>query len=124
MEFIPILTGIAAVALLLVCQRALYRKRLIENVPTSQCAGVCLGLTEVKGAAVPRAQGHGYLSDRQVVYYRFTVEEHWRKTETVRDKDGKTTTRTTSGWTTVRSGEWRTAFDVFSFSISLMYASR
>jgi hypothetical protein len=101
---------VAAVCLFFFGVRALRRKRLIENVPTSKVEGVCIGLTELKGTAEKPHPLHSYLAEIDCVYYRFSVEEHWRKTETYTDKDGKRKTRTRSGWRTVRSDEQRPVF--------------
>jgi hypothetical protein len=110
--FIPLLLGLLAAVALYLGYRAFWRKRLIENIPTSKCDGVCIGLTEVKGQAQARRELRSFLAERRVVFYRFTIEERWRRTERYRDKDGKTRTRTRSGWRTVRSGERRPRFRV------------
>ncbi len=90
--------------------RALRRKRLIENVPTSKVAGVFLGLTEVKGQAEDDRYLRSYLAECDCVWYRYTVDEEWRKTETYTDSKGNRRTRTTSGWTTVKSADVRDPF--------------
>ncbi len=106
---VPVLAA-AALGLLWYGLRALKRKRLIENIPTSKVEGVCLGLTELKGKAERTEPLTSYLAECACVYYRFSVEEHWRRTETYTDSEGKTRTRTRSGWTSVRSGEQRVVF--------------
>lgn len=107
---VPGLLGLAAATSLYFGYRSLKRKRLVENVPTSKVAGVFIGLTEVKGVSKVHQPLTSYLAEKPVVTYRFTVEEHWRKTETYTDSDGKTKTRTSSGWKTVRSGDIRQTF--------------
>lgn len=107
---LPAIPTILAPVLLFVGIRCLRRKRLIENVPTSKVEGVFIGLTEVKGQAEPRYQIFSYLAERQVVYYRFDVQEQWRKRETYTDSEGRTRTRTRTGWSTVRSDEVRQPF--------------
>ena len=92
--------------------RALRRKRLIENVPTSKVEGVFLGLTELKGTAETKSPLKSYLAEIECVYYRYSIEEHWEKTETYTDSKGQTRTRTKSGWTTVASDDVRRPFDV------------
>jgi hypothetical protein len=108
----PILMAVGALGSLYGGYRSFWRKRLIENVPTSKCEGVTMGLTELHGDAVNLTSLTSYLAEKAVVYYRFTVEEQWRKTETYRDSKGNTRTRTTSGWRTVRSGEQRPRFEL------------
>jgi len=90
--------------------RSLRRKRLVEDVPTSKVEGVFIGLTELKGTAETPSPLVSYLAEEEVVFYRFSVEEHWQKTETYTDSEGQTRTRTRSGWTTVRSDEVRRTF--------------
>jgi len=108
--FVAALLALGSVALLLWGFRSLRRKRMIENIPTSKVKGVFLGLNEVKGEVVCDAPLRSFLAGSRCVYYRYSVEEEWRKTETYRDKDGKTQTRTTSGWNTVDSGTFDTVF--------------
>jgi len=79
------------------------RHRLVTDLPTSKTQGVFIGLTELKGLARCEAPLTSTLSETRCVWYQFTVEEHWMRTETVRGSDGKMTTRTRSGWDTVRS---------------------
>jgi hypothetical protein len=97
-----------AVGMLLWGFRSLWRKRVIENVPTSKVAGVFLGLTEVKGKAELAAPLTTWLAETAAVWYEWTVAEEWERweTETVRDSQGREETRTVrrSGWTTVAAG--------------------
>ena len=79
-------------------------KRTVEDVPTSKVKGVFYGLNEVKGAAKADAPLQTYLTEGPSVWYEWSISEHWRKTETYMDKDGKRKTRTKSGWRTVDSG--------------------
>ena len=44
-----------------------------------------------------------YLTETPSVWYKWSISEEWRKTETYRDKDGNRKTRTKSGWRTVDS---------------------
>lgn len=81
------------------------KKHLIDDLPTSKVEGVFIGLVEVKGKAEAEKPLRSHLAEMPVVYYRYHVEEHWRRTETYRDKDGKTRTRVRTGWTTVDSAE-------------------
>lgn len=106
----PLIVGFGAFGGLYKGYRAFWRKRLIENIPTSKCEGVTMGLTELSGAAQMRAPLRSYLAEKKVIYYRFTVEEQWQRTETYTDSKGNRRTRTVSGWMVVRSGEQRPRF--------------
>ena len=87
---------------------ALKRRRLLEDLPTSKTSGVFIGLVELKGTAESEQPHQSFLAEQNCVWYSWTVQEHWSRTvtETYRDSDGKTKTRTRteSGWTTVASG--------------------
>lgn len=95
-------------------RKATRRKRIIEDVPTSKVKGVAIGLSEVKGHARKDAPHISYLAERPCVWYRYTVQEHWRRTTTESYTDSKgrrrTRTKTESGWKTVRSDEVRGLF--------------
>lgn len=84
---------------------SLRRKRLIENVPTSKVKGVFMGLNEVKGRARTDIPLRSFITEQACVYYRSLVEEHYSRTETYRDSEGKTRTRTVSGWKNVAGRE-------------------
>ncbi|MDX1683275.1 MAG: GIDE domain-containing protein, partial [Phycisphaeraceae bacterium] len=86
--------------------RFLRRKRLIENVPTSKTKGVFIGLNEVKGKAETDAPLTSHLAEVACLWYRYVVEEEWKRTET--DSDGKTKTK--SGWKTVAEEDQRVPF--------------
>jgi len=96
--------SLAAILLLVAC-RALRRKRLLENVPTSKVKGVFMGLNEVKGTALCEDPLVSHLLQTRCVHYRYSVEEHYRHTETYTDSKGKTQNRTRSGWQSIDSGE-------------------
>ena len=87
---------------------SLKRRRLLEDLPTSKTAGVFIGLVELKGMAETETPLTGYLSGKRCVWYSWDVQEHWSRTvtETYRDSDGKskTRTRTENGSTSVASG--------------------
>ena len=110
--FAALIFGILALVLFFVGCRALRRKRLLENVPTSKVKGVFAGLNEVKGEALAEWPLTSYLAQTRCVWYRYTVDEEWERTETVRDKDGKTHTETRSGWDTVASDEVAAPFSL------------
>lgn len=103
--------GLAVIAFLLVWPwyKAMRRKRLIEDVPTSKVKGVAIGLSEVKGAARRSEPFISYLANAQTVWYQYNIAEHWSRTvtESYTDSDGnrKTRTRTESGWKTVQHDE-------------------
>lgn len=92
--------------------RSLKKKRLIENVPTSKVEGVFIGLTEVKGDSECDSPLTSYLAGVTCVHYNFSVQEHWRRTVSYTDSDGKRRTKTESGWKTVRSDDVRCPFFV------------
>ena len=88
--------------------RTLWRKRLIDDLPTSKTQGAFIGLTELKGTAESDSPLTSYLAGKRCVHYAWDVEEHWSRTvtETYTDSKGhiRTRTRTETGWTTVASG--------------------
>lgn len=94
----------AALALLVLMVAGHYRrkKHLIDDLPTSKVEGVFIGLVELKGTAESEYPLTSELAALPCVFYYFRVQEHWRRTETYRDKDGNSRTRTRSGWRTVR----------------------
>ncbi|MHC4338827.1 MAG: LemA family protein [Planctomycetota bacterium] len=104
MPAVVITCSLAAILLVVAC-RALHRKRLLENVPTSKVKGVFMGLNEVKGTALCADPLVSHLLETRCVHYRYSVEEHYRHTETYTDSKGKTQTRTRSGWEGIDSGE-------------------
>ena len=87
----------------------LWRKRLIDDIPTSKVQGVFIGLTELKGTAESEAPLASYLSKALCIEYKWQIQEQWSRivTETYRDAQGnmQTRTRTESGWTTVAEEE-------------------
>ncbi|MHC4551018.1 MAG: LemA family protein [Planctomycetota bacterium] len=107
-----VLTGLLAAGLLGWGLRSLKRKRLLENVPTSKVKGVFLGLNEVKGRARRERLLTSYLAATPCVYYRYEIQERWERTTTERDHQGRTRTRTRSGWTTIDSDEERRPFEL------------
>jgi len=59
--------------------RWLKRKRLIEGTPTSKVRSLAMGLAEVNGKVVKGAEIlKGPLSQKDCVYYKYTVEEYRR----------------------------------------------
>lgn len=104
------IAGGAALALLCLffAFRLRGRTRLLRMLPTVKTQGVFIGFVELKGTAESRRPLHGHLSDEPCVHYTWSVEEHWSRTvtETYRDSEGKTRTRTRheSGWKTVADG--------------------
>src|SRR5580765_2307940 len=109
LEIWPPFAGVLfALVCLIAALRSGKRRRLIDNLPTCKTSGVFIGLVEVKGTAESAEPLTSYLAERPVVYYQWSVEEHWSRTvtESYTDSDGKTQTRTRneSGWTTVANG--------------------
>ncbi len=109
-QALAIAIGLAIVGLILLVPLRLMmkRRRLLLDTPTSQTAGVTIGLTELKGCAEEMQPLQSFLNEAAVVHYAYEVEEHWRRivTETYTDDKGNSRTRTKveSGWTTVDSG--------------------
>ena len=100
-----VLGGLGAIGCLVGAFRALRRKRLIDDVPTSRTQGVFIGLAELKGTAESEMPLTSYLVGTRCVQYAWQVDEHWSRTvhETYTDAKGHThvRTRTESGWTKV-----------------------
>jgi len=100
-----VLGGLGALGCLVGAFRALRRKRLIDDVPTSRTQGVFIGLAELKGTAESEMPLTSYLAGTRCVQYAWQVDEHWSRTvhETYTDAKGHThsRTRTESGWTKV-----------------------
>jgi len=100
-----VLGSLAALGCLIGAFRALRRKRLIDDVPTSKTQGVFIGLAELKGTAESEMPLTSYLAGTRCVQYAWQVDEHWSRTvhETYTDAKGQThtRTRTESGWTKV-----------------------
>lgn len=96
--------GVVSTLLYWWAQRMIRMRRIVEDVPTSKAHGVCIGLTELKGAAATDEPLTSYLAEAEVVWYSWDIQEHWRRIETYTDSKGKTHTRVVSGWTTVASG--------------------
>jgi hypothetical protein len=104
-----LLAGWAAALGLLAAAYAFARKaRLLSDLPTIPTRGVYIGLVELKGVPESQAPLVSRLASTPCVYYAWTAEERWSRmvTETYRDSNGKTRTRTRreSGWTTVARG--------------------
>ncbi len=98
--------AIAAFALY-ASMRALRRKRLIDNLPTSKTQGVFIGLVELKGTCQCEQPLTSYLAETPCVYYSYDIEERWSRWVTETESDGKggtrTVTRRETGWTSVAS---------------------
>lgn len=107
---VPIVAFLLAAVCLGFSIRAGRRHRLVQNIPTSKTTGVFIGLVELKGTAEAERPLRSFLTELPCVYYRWSIAEHWSKTETYRDKDGKTRTRRKSGWSTIASDTQHTVF--------------
>ena len=99
-----LIPSLISLALLFWWRSVILFKRTVEDVPTSKVKGVFYGLNEVKGLVKSDAPLQTYLTERPSVWYEWSISEHWKKTESYRDKDGNRKTRTKSGWRTVDSG--------------------
>jgi hypothetical protein len=78
--------------------------RLLKDLPTVPIRGIFVGLVETTGRARCATPLEAGISGAACVHHAWSVAEHWRRTETYRDKDGKTHTRTVTGSDTVASG--------------------
>ncbi|MBR2695046.1 MAG: LemA family protein [Thermoguttaceae bacterium] len=94
-------------------------RRRYEDMPTSKTIAVFIGDVELKGKAVLSVPLTAPLSQRPAVWYTWSVEEEWQRTEIVpvtkTDDKGKTYTvmeeQTRSGWTPIGGGTlWRRFF--------------
>ncbi len=106
---IPIIIGaILAVGCLIVASFNYYRKRIIDDLPTSKTRGVFIGLAELKGTAESESPFTSYLAEIKCVQYNWQVDEEWRRMVTRTVSDGKGHTRVEShmesGWTKVGGG--------------------
>jgi len=105
---IPLAACLLAFTCLLLGLRAVKRRRLVDDIPTSKTTGIFIGLVEVKGTAESPAPLTSFLAESRCVYYTWNIQERWSRTvtETYTDSQGRTQTRTRheSGWTTVASG--------------------
>ncbi len=106
---VPLIIGaVIALACLYGSFHYLGRKRLIDDTPTSKTQGVFIGGVELKGTAESENPLVSYLAGARCVQYDWSIEEEWSRlvTETYRDAQGKTQTRTRaeSGWTNVGGG--------------------
>jgi hypothetical protein len=104
-----VLGGLGALGCLIGAFRALRRKRLMDDVPTSKAQGVFIGLVELKGTAESETPLTSHLAGIGCIQYTWQVDEHWSRTvvETYTDAQGhaQTRTRTESGWTKVAGGK-------------------
>ena len=100
-----ILGSAGALGCLIGAFRALRRKRLIDDLPTSKTQGVFIGLAELKGTAESDMPLTSYLAGVRCVQYTWQIDEHWSRTvhETYTDSKGhtQTRTRTESGWSRI-----------------------
>jgi hypothetical protein len=114
--FLPWIGGLIAVFALFASLRAVRRKRLIDNLPTSKTHGVFIGLVELKGTVQCEEPLTSFLAETSCVYYSYQIEERWSRTVTTTEDDGKggtrTVTRQESGWTTVATETESTPFYV------------
>lgn len=70
----------------------LKQKRLIENMPTSKVRSIAMGLVEIFGKVAPSKILKSPFSNKDCVYYKYTIEEYRR-------------TGKHSRWVTVKKGE-------------------
>jgi len=100
--------GLLAAGLLAAASFNLYRKHIIDDLPTSKARGVFIGLTELKGTAESEAPLTSYLAETKCVQYAWQVDEQWRRvvTTTTTDAKGNTHVQThvETGWKRVADG--------------------
>ena len=100
--------GVLALGFLALASLNLYRKHIIDDLPTSKVRGVFIGLTELKGTAEIESPLTSYLAETKCVQYTWHVDEEWRRMvpRTVTDAKGNTHVETTieTGWTRVANG--------------------
>lgn len=110
----PIIGSLVALGSLAWSLRQRRRHRLLADLPTSKVRGVFIGLVELKGRAASENPLTSFLAGKRCVDYRWTVQEHWRRTETESYTDSKgnrrTRVKTSTGWDTVASGGEYQAF--------------
>ena len=106
--WLPALAGILCLGCLVLSQRAIKRRRIVDDTPTSKTTGVFIGMVELNGHAIAEQPLTSYLAESECVHFSWAIEEHWEKSirESYTDSNGKTQwrTRTESGWETVASG--------------------
>ena len=106
--WIPAVIAAASLVSLAMSLRAVKRRRIIDDTPTSKTTGVFIGMVELSGHACAEQPVTSYLANTECVHFAWSIEEHWERTvrETYTDSNGKTQTRTRteSGWTTIDSG--------------------
>lgn len=95
--YIILITAVLALGCLLAAFHFYRRRCLIDDTPTSKTRGVFIGLAELKGTAESETPLTSYLAGSRCVYYRYRIEEHWRRTSL----DAKGRPKTESGWKTV-----------------------
>jgi len=88
------------------------RRRQMQGLPTSRVKGVFIGFVELQGILRCKNPVESYLAEQPCAYYRYSVQEEWRRTVTETDSKGNTRTRTESGWNEVASGSRMTRFDL------------
>jgi len=102
------LGNLLSLGCLLAAFRVFWRKRTLDDCPTSKTQGVFIGLAELKGTAESETPLTSYLAGVKCVLYSWQVEEHWSRVvhETYTDSKGHThsRTRTESGWKKIAGG--------------------
>jgi hypothetical protein len=103
-----VLGSLLATGCLIAAFRVFWRRRSIDDCPTSKTQGVFIGLAELKGTAESEMPLTSYLAEVRCVQYTWQVDEHWSRIvhETYTDAQGHahSRTRTESGWTKVAGG--------------------
>ncbi len=88
------------------------RRRQMQGLPTSRVKGVFIGFVELQGILRCQNPVTSFLAELPCAFYRYSVQEEWRRVVVERDSKGNTRTRTESGWSEVASGSRMTCFDL------------
>ena len=103
-----LLLGVISLGPLALSLRAVRRRRIISDNPTSKTAGVFIGFVELAGIAQTSAPLICPLSNTACVYYSWSVEEAWQRVTIEKyTENGKEKTRekVETGWSTVGGGQ-------------------
>lgn len=106
--YLPLAGSILGLLCLWGAMKANWKRRLVQDTPTSKTTGVFIGFVELQGTAEAETPFISYLAETPCVLYSWNVSERWSRTVTEHytDSQGRRQTRTRheSGWTTVASG--------------------
>ncbi len=94
--------------------RAGWRRRLLDDTPTSKTLGVFIGEVELEGVCVTTNPIQSLFSEIPCVIYEWEICEEWQRweTETYTDKEGRRRTRRVlrKGWTLIAGNHYWQGF--------------